>query len=38
MSVLLQLWKNKEKAGQVIGGDQAWLVMDKIRGMLTIDQ
>jgi len=34
----IQLWKNKEKAGQVIGGDQAWLVMDKIRGMLTIDQ
>ena len=31
----LQLWKNKEKAGEVVGGDQGWLVMDKIREMVT---
>ncbi|KAG0580626.1 hypothetical protein KC19_4G187900 [Ceratodon purpureus] len=32
----IQLWKNKEKAGEIIGGDQGWLVMDKIREMLTV--
>ncbi|XP_024374509.1 thioredoxin-like 3-2, chloroplastic [Physcomitrium patens] len=31
----IQLWKNKEKAGEVIGGDQAWLVLDKIREMVS---
>ncbi|KAG0593007.1 hypothetical protein KC19_1G297700 [Ceratodon purpureus] len=30
----IQLWKNKEKAGEVIGGDQGKLVMEKVRDML----
>jgi len=30
-----QLWKNKEKKGEIIAGDQAWLVMEKIREMLS---
>ncbi|KAG0590647.1 hypothetical protein KC19_1G116400, partial [Ceratodon purpureus] len=32
----IQLGKNKEKAGKIIGGDQGWLLMDKIREMLTV--
>lgn len=31
----LQLWKNKEKKGELIAGDQGWLVMEKIREMLS---
>lgn len=30
----IQLWKNKEKAGEIVGGDQGSLVMDKVREML----
>jgi hypothetical protein len=31
----IQLWRNKEKEGEVIGGDTAVHVMDQIRAMLT---
>jgi len=32
---VLQLWKNKEKKGELIAGDQGWLVMEKLREMLS---
>ncbi|CAM6106280.1 unnamed protein product [Calypogeia fissa] len=31
----IQLWKNGEKIAQVIGGHQAWLVMDEVREMIN---
>jgi hypothetical protein len=34
---LMQLWKNKEKVGEVIGGHKAWMVMDEIREMIKND-
>lgn len=34
----IQLWKNKEKKSELIAGDQAWLVMEKIREMLSDKQ
>jgi thiol-disulfide isomerase/thioredoxin len=30
----IQLWRNKEKEGEVIGGDTAGHVMDQVRAML----
>jgi len=30
----IQLWKNGEKQAEVIGGHQAWLVMDEVREMI----
>ncbi|XP_024536983.1 thioredoxin-like 3-2, chloroplastic [Selaginella moellendorffii] len=30
----IQLWRNGEKQGEVIGGHQAWLVLDEVRDML----
>ncbi|GAQ88630.1 hypothetical protein KFL_004460040 [Klebsormidium nitens] len=33
----IQLWKNKERVGEVIGGHKAWMVMDEIRDMIKTD-
>ncbi|CAM6016197.1 unnamed protein product [Sphagnum balticum] len=30
----IQLWKDKEKHAEVIGGDKAWLVLDHVREMV----
>jgi thiol-disulfide isomerase/thioredoxin len=31
----IQLWKDKEKHAEVIGGDKAWLVLDHVREMVS---
>ncbi|CAK9211575.1 unnamed protein product [Sphagnum troendelagicum] len=31
----IQLWKDKEKHAEVIGGDKAWLVLDHVREMVA---
>ena len=30
----IQVWKNGEKRGEVIGGQKAWLVVDEVRDMV----
>jgi len=30
-----QLWKDKEKHAEVIGGEKAWLVLDHVREMVS---